>query len=70
MDIYNRLPTDRSVNRAKVTVELAALQQITISEKGVRDIINKWNLTSIFIKLKLTNFFKSFLKRNSFFRSS
>ena len=52
MDIYNRLPTDRSVNRAKVTVELAALQQITISEKGVRDIINKWNLTSIFIKLK------------------
>ena len=52
VDIYNRLPTDRSVNRAKVTVELAALQQITISEKGVRDIINKWNLKSIFIKLK------------------
>jgi hypothetical protein len=52
VDIYNRFPTDRSVKRAKVTVELAALQQITISEKGVRDIINEWNLTSIFIKLK------------------
>jgi hypothetical protein len=47
IDIYNRLPNDRSVNRPKVTVELAALQQITISEKGVRDIVTKWNLTSI-----------------------
>ena len=46
VNIYFGLAPSRSTNRAKITSNIAAQQNIKISEWGVKLIIQKWNKTS------------------------
>ncbi len=46
VNIYFNL-VRRSLNRAKVTSQLAVERRIVISERGVKKIIAKWKLESI-----------------------
>ena len=49
--IYDSIPCHRSINRAKMTSQIALQQNIVISDRCVKDIISKWRRTSIYLKL-------------------